>query len=333
MKKLFLSIVVFVMAICANAQTNQYFWYQGKLIMGNPIAQIDSVTFGNEDTDSIFIYLPRTIIKEVHDTIYITIRDTVCLNDIPEGALAGEFSVSATKKVRFSKGNLQYQASTGTWRFAEKQYNIIGTDNNAISSTNEGWIDLFGWGTSGYNNKYPYMTSRTNSEYGEGENDITGTYYDWGMSIANQLGQGWYTMTNDEMEYLLYTRNNAASLRSQAIVCDIAGYIILPDNFIIPNGLTWTAQANNWTSNTYSMNEWSKLEALGAVFLPAAGVRVGTNTLEIGTTGVLWSSSHSNGVIDQYGARRIYFSANSIGMNGDDRLLGQSVRLVQDIEE
>ena len=46
MKKFFISLAVFVMAFCANAQTNQYFWYNGNLMMGNPIAQIDSVTFG-----------------------------------------------------------------------------------------------------------------------------------------------------------------------------------------------------------------------------------------------------------------------------------------------
>ena len=36
-----------------------------------------------------------------------------------------EFSVSATKKVYFSQGNLQYQASTKTWWFAERQYDYI----------------------------------------------------------------------------------------------------------------------------------------------------------------------------------------------------------------
>ena len=78
MKKFFLSLAVFVMALCANAQTNQYFWYNGNLMMGNPIAQIDSVTFGEgEPADTLHILLPRTIIKEVHDTVYIAIHDTV----------------------------------------------------------------------------------------------------------------------------------------------------------------------------------------------------------------------------------------------------------------
>lgn len=81
MKKVFLTLAVLVMAICASAQKNQYFWYQGNLMMGNPIAQIDSVTFGEgEPADTLHIMLPRTIIKTVHDTVYITIHDTVCPN-------------------------------------------------------------------------------------------------------------------------------------------------------------------------------------------------------------------------------------------------------------
>ena len=87
MKKIFLTLAVFVMALCANAQTNQYFWYNGNLMMGNPIAPIDSVTFGEgEPADTLHILLPRTIIKtiEVHDTTYIIVHDTVCPNLFPD---------------------------------------------------------------------------------------------------------------------------------------------------------------------------------------------------------------------------------------------------------
>lgn len=31
--------------------------------------------------------------------------------------------------IQFAPGNLQYQASTGTWRFAENQYDVIGEGN------------------------------------------------------------------------------------------------------------------------------------------------------------------------------------------------------------
>ncbi|MBQ6771707.1 MAG: hypothetical protein IJP44_12120, partial [Bacteroidales bacterium] len=39
------------------------------------------------------------------------------------GALNGLFSVNDSTQVRFSQGNLQYQASTNTWQFAENQWN------------------------------------------------------------------------------------------------------------------------------------------------------------------------------------------------------------------
>ena len=49
------------------------------------------------------------------------------------GKLPGKFSVSATKQVSFAMGNLQYQASTKKWRFAENQYDVIGEDNEGVS--------------------------------------------------------------------------------------------------------------------------------------------------------------------------------------------------------
>ena len=40
---------------------------------------------------------------------------------IQDGAIRAEFSVSDSTKVYFSQGNLQYRASTGTWKFADNQ--------------------------------------------------------------------------------------------------------------------------------------------------------------------------------------------------------------------
>ena len=77
------------------------------------------------------------------------------------GASNATFSVSATEQIQFSRGNLQYKASTGTWRFAESQLDFVGNANSAISSNNSGWIDLFGWATSGWNNgNYWYKVTR-----------------------------------------------------------------------------------------------------------------------------------------------------------------------------
>lgn len=338
MRKRFLSIVVFVMALCANAQTNQYFWYQGNLMMGNPIAQIDSVTFGEgEPADTLHILLPRTIIKEVHDTIYITIHDTVCPNDSPEGAMVGEFSVSATTKVHFSQGNLQYQASTSTWQFAAHQYDAISGANSNISNTYAGWIDLFGWGTG--NN--PTNASTNSNNYS--------TFVDWGVNPIINGGNeanAWRTLTKDEWVYLFCTRTNAATLFGLGSVNGKDGTILLPDNWTLPAGASFTASTtkglegqdgsyynsngNNFSDNTYTAEQWDVMESAGAVFLPAAGYRNGTAVKGVGLIGYYWSAmSFSTG-----NAYDLHIWSNRLNpQDVSTRDGGKSVRLVQDVEE
>lgn len=249
----------------------------------------------------------------------------------PSGKLPGKFSVSATKKVQFAMGNLQYQASTKKWRFAENQYDVIGEDNENISSSYSGWIDLFGWGTSGYRKKYPYMTSEDTKDYGDGTNNIAGTDYDWGVYNAisnggNKAGM-WRTLTKEEWNYLYDTRANAENLRGQATVNGQTGYILLPDGWSIPSGLTFTANPDDFSTNTYSASEWSKMEAAGAVFLPCAGYRLGTTVNYVGTYGYYWSSSYFSS------SNAYYFNFSSSNVNPSNfssRYGGLSVRLVQE---
>ena len=58
----------------------------------------------------------------------------VTAHSLPEGAAPGLFSISATEKVRFSQGNLQYRSlgapDAGVWRFAEHQYDFVGDATN-----------------------------------------------------------------------------------------------------------------------------------------------------------------------------------------------------------
>ena len=117
--------------------------------------------------------------------------------NLPEGITQGLFSVSENLRVHFSQGNLQYQASTRTWRFAESQLDYIGEGNANIGETYDGWIDLFGWGASGYNhgaNAYqPWSTSGLYSDYyayGNGCNNLfdqTGQA-DWGYNAISNGG-------------------------------------------------------------------------------------------------------------------------------------------------
>ena len=261
---------------------------------------------------------------------------------LPDGALPGLFSVSETQQVHFSKGNLQYQASTNTWRFAEHQYDYVGTqtddghgyyggnvsgsDNSSISSTYSGWIDLFGWGTG----SNPTLSSQIYWDYG--------TFVDWGsnpISNGGNTANRWRTLTQAEWEYLLNERPNASSKFAIGNINGVGGLIILPDSWTLPSGCLFTSgfatyNPNNypdWTHNSYTLAQWAQMEAAGAVFLPAAGRRKGTNVFDVGTNGYYWSST-SNGGDCAYGVNFDSYGPNAT--YNSDRRYGFSVRPVLD---
>lgn len=251
--------------------------------------------------------------------------------------LSGPFSVSDTKTVRFAPGNLQYQASTGTWRFAEHQYDVIGDANMNISATYDGWIDCFGWTTSGYNGHEPWLNSTDASLY-YSPVDIDGTEYDWGVHNAisnggNTKGE-WRLLSVYELAYLFGSRTNAANLRGAARVNGLNGYVLLPDNWVLPAGLTFLHDPTDFTTtncNIYTAEEWEQMEAAGAVFLPAGGVR---DTWfhyfsDFNNTGFYWTSSF--GTANE--SRRFMVLKDQIHYNswGNKNYLGMSVRLVQDV--
>lgn len=229
------------------------------------------------------------------------------------------FSVSDSTQVVFSPGNLQWSATgggssttthniagggtaLGTWRFAPNQWDTIGSANSNISSSYTGWIDLFGWGTSGYNNKNPYMTSITYSDYGNGASNIANTYYDWGLyndiynskTYQTDMHGTWRTLTGGEWTYLLNTRSTTSGIRfAKAKVNGICGLIILPDNW--STSIFLLNSANNgsaaYTTNVISAVNWSLIENAGAVFLPATGTRIGTTVSDVGAFGKYMSST------------------------------------------
>ena len=268
--------------------------------------------------------------------------------ELPEGALPGEFSVSSSKKVHFSKGNLQYQASTRTWRFANNQYDYIGNANSNISSTYSGWIDQFAWGTSGWNsgaNCYqPWSTSCTNSDYypgGSSNNGLTGSYAraDWGVynSISNggNVAGLWRTLTKNEWDYLRNSRANAAAKVGYATVAGVNGLILLPDSFTDPmknngSGAFAPKATTGWSANVYTANGWVAMEAAGAVFLPAAGDRNCDGIFLVGSSGFYWSSKHNANTGGSEAAWGLYFHSRDMYSQSNYRCYGFSVRLVHD---
>ncbi len=278
---------------------------------------------------------------------------TACEKDKPNSSYSPYFTISPTQKVVFSPGNLQWSATNGgntatthtvadgtaagTWRFASNQWDIIGATNSNVSSTYTGWIDLFGWGTSGYNNKYPYITSTTDSDYGEGSNHIAGTYYDWGVynTIYNPKTQTtdapgtWRTLTREEWEYLLFGRwltiRRGGKFFYQRSVHGVGGIMILPDNFPSYEDLP----IDFWRT------DWKILEDLGCVFLPAAGYRNGTfyypGVKAESLYAIYWSTKYFYDE-DVYAVSFPYLIDWRQVNRNVDRHLGGSVRLVKEIQ-
>lgn len=268
-------------------------------------------------------------------------------------------------QVYFSKGNLQYCASLNEWRFAEHQYDYVGNVsegnvyengvkcNNADIDVNySGWIDLFGWGTSGYDNTtndgyasrfMPYESAdgtinTTYNYYGYGPSinmsnpHIAGSNYDWGVNNQiNDAGErgSWRTLTYDEWKYLLNTREvqggSGKGYSWQLVyVNSIRGMLIYADSY---NGTLYAQNA--------ALNAVPELCA----FLPCAGERKKTTINYPGTLLGYWTATNyymsaGVGTANKTQSVRVSVSSSSsnITWSKTNRCIGSSVRLVQDID-
>lgn len=268
-------------------------------------------------------------------------------SDAPIGSINGKFTINANgDQVYFSKGNLQYigSASTPYWQFAKHQWDYLG--NNGQGSTNQNVNrDLFGWGTSNWNNGNTYYHP-WDSDYSDGtlygppgQYNLTGSYAnaDWGVynpisNGGNQAGL-WRTLTKQEWTYVFNTRVTSSDTRyAKANVNNINGVILLPDNWSTAYySLSSTNSASaNFSSNTITAAQWKTLEQHGAVFLPAAGSRLGTSLQSINSTGYYWSVSYYG----SYLVRCVNFFSSGLNISySGNRSNGYSVRLVQDIQD
>lgn len=198
------------------------------------------------------------------------------------GELNGVFSVSSTKKVCFSKGNLQAKTTNkGTswsWAFATNQYDYIGgrtsggsqtqTGNNYINGNGttsaNATVDLFGWvGASSTTWSGNTMTKgnaamngisnstadpSTTNDYGNVTSEALKS--DWGTL----MGSGWHTLTKNEWNYLFNTRKvngGTGSGKSYTLgkkVNGVLGVVLYPDNY---------------TGSAYTGSKWSTFESAG----------------------------------------------------------------------
>ena len=237
--------------------------------------------------------------------------DQVSFTTLQEGIVnsKAKFTINAAgDQVYFSKGNLQYIGSAATpyWKFAENQWDYLG-NNGQGSSSQTADRDLFGWGTSGYNHGaaayQPWAISTSNINYRAYGSSSANLYdqtgrADWGYNAiangGNHENSGWRTLTINEWDYILNSRDNAVSMKGYGTVNSVNGMILLPDDWTLPEGLNFTTGEGGWY-NIYSGEQWAQMESNGAVFLPAGGYRHQTSFHYVGTGGRYYSSSRGNG--------------------------------------
>ena len=247
---------------------------------------------------------------------------------IVPGALSGLFSVNASHDlVYFSQGNLQAMYFTDTsipagvswdhFNFATNQYDFIGdtSGNTGLDKPYLAYkVDLFGWSTNDGEN-YLGINSSTAKEYYDAD------FYDWGKAnIQNGGGRDkWRTPAYDELYYLLFTRaastvKGASNARFVKVMIQdplTYGFILFPDNYVHPSLLSdlfKKEDINNCHNYAVSLHasDWNKMEAAGAVFLPAGGYRNGTTvTLTLYGTeyGNYWTSTETTNISSSFNDR------------------------------
>ena len=314
-----------------------------KTILWSPLQETDQIVGDN----IVFKVVPAMRNTTYNNTTEPVTPAIPSVQNASDGKLPGKFSVAPNREVQFAQGNLQYQASTNTWRFAEHQWDIVGmgygqtnssnhcdiggtvagSDNSRISSTYSGWIDLFGWGTG----SNPTKSSESYGHYS--------TFTDWGINpIRNGGNQAnmWLTLTKEEWVYMFVKRPNANQKYGAAKVNGVTGVVLLPDYWTLPSGCGFTAgmtKANIWydwskvaSTNIYSTSQWQQMESAGAVFLPCAGYRYGTSAYYVGSYGYYWSATPG----ETYYAYDLRFSSYYLSPRNyyGYRYGGFSVRLV-----
>lgn len=229
-----------------------------------------------------------------------------------QSALSGSFSVSDTKKVHFSHGNLRYTVSTGIWDFYPNQY-------DCASSYEADVISLFTWGYNETKSIIPDgctydNVTRTNGNLIYNE--------DWGYQVGDK--STWRTLTTEEWQYLF---NNAAREGLYAYGVTVAG----KENCTVlyPDGFKGTKVSNGDTTSYDTASEWEAAQSEGVVCLPAVGYRNGASVNYAGQTASYWSSTAASYI----NAYNVYF-AHDIVLSGtnNNRDSGYAVRLVADIK-
>lgn len=197
------------------------------------------------------------------------------------------FSVSETKQVVFSKGNLVYNQNTKKYSFYKYQYSGK-------------WL--------------PTRLHKCGTYFSSPSGDLT-MLFSWDECQKwRENADKWCILSKEEWEYLIEKRENAKELCflvsfNTSIIDEHEGVLLFPDNFKLPKDVSLDKfevtrvgyKKFNLTTETVRL-----LETYGAVFIPQCGMD---------TRGCYWTSSIDD---DSYGkyAYCLYFDFlnNALGL-------------------
>lgn len=245
----------------------------GPAEVGGSYNYCSDIYFGDQRVYNLN-WTPNPMVNGTYGGLTLAISTTKNDNDtwtLTPAPVEGQFTINKNNdKVIFSQGNLQYQATTKTWRFAENQWDFIGDGNSSKAYDYAGWIDMYCWGCNGINTggisytatvyggsdgQYNPYGSDTAHLY-DGEGALKGKA-DWGaVTISNGGEYTWRTLkdyinpgTDNEWQYILNTRatglivNDTPNARytmatiNQSALNDgtgVKGIILFPDNYTGP---------------------------------------------------------------------------------------------------
>lgn len=272
-----------------------------------------------------------TFLRGIQEGKYYTASDHA-LNVTANSMQQGEFSISATEKVYFSPGNLQYIQSSGSpyWKFADYQYEYFGTSTGQNSDATNVDRDLFGagtWCSSGNPNNVS-----TNTED-----------YSWDVEFTGTINghSDWFILSQEQWSYILNesSRGNYRFLLAKIRVGnnEQTGVILFPDNYDASIGdytdhgaFTFYNSTSGRTGVTVSAGDWVRMQNAGAIFLPAAGYRNGTTVGNIGAEGNYWTSTYDQ---NSYKNGKIIYMGTSFFQSDYQTSFrfGCSIRLVRKV--
>lgn len=272
----------------------------------------------------------------------------------------GVFSVSDSKTVYFSPGNLQ--CVNNHWEFAPQQYKAAH-DMISYGATsyvpeydpdiNYNW-DLVGWSTtlSEYGTKHLH-------EDGNGHSDNTVDNYsnleykNWGQVFGDNT---WWVLSQDEFDYVINQRvsnrkmhvtvngNVRTDVSYRVIyVGEQEGCMLFPDecSITLPSGVSFPDNLTHYTPDQFV----SVFERAGCIFLPYVGYEQGSTGQDFSLPVILRGSYHTGYQAGRYWtstpdpssnnhmhAQAMTFEGASIRKeNSQPRTSLYSVRLVTDV--